>query len=87
MDFENKKIEIKGIDRPVHYSRIVASFINELFKNRNKEYYAMFRAWLRSLGLSDEEVQRVFNYATCGKCELEGKSIIFIQHYQNSNED
>lgn len=61
--FENKKTE----GQKVHYSRYIASW-----KNAGGHYYGeQFEKWLRSNGLTEQEISDVKELANCGKMELE----------------
>lgn len=74
---ENKKVMVPCIGEEVHFSRLIASWLNAdksiyegtLDEEGYPEY--MFLVWLRALGISEEDVRYIWNFATCGKLELE----------------
>lgn len=68
-DFENK-VTSQGI----HYSRYIASWIHEL---RHSEKI-MFKNWLISLGLNDDEVKDIYEMYTNGKLELQDSAGRFL---------
>lgn len=68
-DFENK-VTSQGI----HYSRYIASWIHEL---RSSEKF-MFKKWLESLGLNDEEIKDIYDMYTNGKLELQSSAGKFL---------
>lgn len=54
----------------IEYSRYIASWGNVVgFTDISK--VRKFESWLKSLGLSDDEVIDISRLATCGKMELE----------------
>lgn len=76
--FENKTYE------GIHYSRFVASWAKEIGKIDWK-----FKAWLTRLTINHkpipkEIVNEIFNYATCGKMELEGNAIYFMGTFKET---
>ncbi len=67
--FENKLY--KGI----HATRYIASW-----RNAGGRWFAYeFRDWLRSLGLTDDEIREIWNIAVNGKLELENSAERFIK--------
>lgn len=69
-DFENK-VSSQGI----HYSRYIASWVNEL---RHPEKFS-FRQWLsEELKLPEEEVKDIYDMYTNGKLELEVSASKFL---------
>lgn len=72
--FEN--IQIKGY---THASRYIASWVRMggTFNTRNRGY-EKFRNWLRTEGLTEEEVQHIYNLASNGKMELEDSAKKFM---------
>ena len=75
--FENKKINVPCIGEEVHASRLIASWLNtggsmcETTLDDEGMHEFMFLAWLRSLGISEEDVSYMYNFADTGKLELE----------------
>ena len=63
-------------DKETYLSRYIASW-------RNKGGYfdigGEFDEWLKSEGLTDEEIENAYNMATCGKLELEVSAMPFIK--------
>lgn len=73
--FENKLI------RGIHISRFIMSWVRSggVFDWRYGGYYD-FEKWLKSLGLSDEEIGDIMEIAKNGKCELEISAMEFIKN-------
>lgn len=71
--FTNKQIN------EIYETRYIASWL----KAGGKLYYGEdideFSAWLKTLGLSNDEVYHVVALATCGKLELEINAERFIK--------
>ena len=71
--FTNKQIN------EIYETRYIASWL----KAGGNLYYGEdideFSEWLKSLGLSDDEVYHLVNMATCGKLELEVNAKSFIK--------
>ena len=72
---ENK---VKGF---IHYSRFIASWRNVGGKYFSEE----FEEWLKSEGLSEEEVREVVEMAICGKLELETSAKNFVAKEARNN--
>ena len=78
--FENKYIE----DKDVHYSRIIASWINAGGEIPNYSWgMTQFADWLTSLGFNVKEVYDIWNMATCGKMEFEDSAKKWITNNGN----
>lgn len=75
--FENKIIKDYA-----HASRFVASWTNKGGK-LDRENRQLFKKWLRSLGLEEEDVTYIYNFATNGKLELEGCAMMFLMGQQS----
>lgn len=71
-DFENRKIG----NWDARVSRYIASWRNEGGSFMCGEF---FKDWLRSEGLTEQEVDHVYWMATCGKMELERSAKPFIK--------
>lgn len=73
-NFENKRCDNGN---GIHYSRIIASWVvaNNL---RGTLFNDNFKDWLRSLELSDDEVQDIYEMATNGRMECENHARKFI---------
>lgn len=71
---ENKKAG----QHEAHYSRYIASWLNEGGSYFGKE----FRDWLASEGLSENEIRDVMELATCGKLELEYSAKEYVKKYK-----
>lgn len=68
--FENKEIFVKRINEKVHVSRIIASYLKSSM--RNIFCKQDFTSWLRNtLELDEDTVNYIYEFATCGKMELE----------------
>lgn len=80
MDFENVKIH------GIHVSRYLASFYNSLMLLRPKDgkmRVPYFYEWLEQLTidgekLTEEEIEQIYNWAVCGKLELETNAEKYI---------
>lgn len=72
-EFENKLI------RDVHASRYIASWakMGGDFSRKPKGRFD-FHVWLEALGLSKDEVDHIYNLATCGRLELEASAKAFM---------
>ena len=72
-EFENKLI------RDVHASRYIASWakMGGHFGRRFPGRFD-FIEWLEGMGLTSEEVNFIYNLATCGRLELEASAKKFI---------
>ena len=66
MDFENKKSS-----QEIHYSRYLASYLNELEQSGKRFWFGDFYKWLLSIGLPKDEARFITAWARCGKMELE----------------
>ena len=88
MDFENKKIH------GIHVSRYLASFFNEVMTAQRihggEIRVPYFYEWLEQLTVDDEklteeEIDFIYSWATCGKMEFEGNALRFIvQSYKET---
>lgn len=74
--FENKYVP----ELDAHYSRIIASWLRK-FQNpyTNPD---LFRDWLKSLGLNEDQVHEIYEMATCGKLEIEARAGRFIKDFK-----
>lgn len=68
--FENLKTKKQGI----HYSRYIASWRNI----GGTHFDHQFKAWLKSEGCDENEVNDIYQLATNGKLELESSAFKFI---------
>ena len=66
----------------IHYSRYIASWYKAGGQFRHLTDTLNFKDWLRSMGLSEDEVQTIANMAVCGKLELEESAKVFIEEMQ-----
>lgn len=65
-DFNN------GVVNGIYYTRFIASWTKMCTKiNRVTRYGDDFKDWLRSMGISEDEVAAIHELADCGKLELE----------------
>lgn len=78
--FENKSI------RGIYASRYIASWVREGGELSNYKKKSLFVKWLRRLGLDQEEVDYIYNFATNGKMELESDARRFIEEHSEKNE-
>lgn len=76
--FENAKTE----EHEIHYSRYIASWLIAGGHFNNLTDTLNFKEWLRSMGLSEDEVQAIADMAVCGKLELENSARAFIKEMQ-----
>jgi hypothetical protein len=80
-EFENVPI------RDVYISRYVASWIKSGGDFTHRRNQAKFKDWLRSLysdgeKLTEDEIQRIWYFATNGKIELEYSAEKFISSHE-----
>lgn len=62
-------------DYNIHYSRIIASWLNA----GGKTFDEYFKNWLRSTGaLTEDQIIDIYNLATNGKMEWEGDARRFL---------
>ena len=73
--FEFENFTINGI----YATRFIASWLKEGGKLKNGSDLALFRTWLRTLKLSNEEVDRISFLVTNGKLELEMSAQDFLE--------
>ena len=73
-EFENKLIA------DVHASRYIASWA-KVGGHFGRGLYGRFEfeEWLESMGLTPEEVDFIYNLATCGRLELESSAKKFMK--------
>ena len=67
-----------AVIKDVHSSRYIASWLRAGGKLKTGKDVSDFKKWLKSLGLSDEEVRQVWYLATNGKLELQENAKKFI---------
>ena len=77
MEFENKKTH-KGI----HYSRYIASYMNEENRLGVKIFRSDVYEWLEDEGLTGEEINDILWIMFCGRMELETSVYKFITKKQ-----
>ena len=78
MDFENKKSS-----QEIHYSRYLASYLNELEGSGKEFRWRDFVKWMISIGLSKEEARSIRRWVECGKFELERSVEKFIKELED----
>ena len=71
--FENKSI------RGIYATRYIASWVREGGRLSNCKSKSLFVKWLKHLGLTQEEVDYIYELATNGKMELEYDASKFIE--------
>ena len=78
MNFENKKykVTVNGEEFEVHVSRIIASW-NNVADVHAGNY--RFEEWLETLGLSEQDIRDIEQFAINGKLELEKDVTRFLQ--------
>lgn len=86
--FENEKVYVSTIDEEVHVSRIIASWRN-IAKRRNDikglGYESIyFEKWMNYIGLSEENAEKVYAFATCGKMELEHAAVKYLNRVEQT---
>lgn len=74
--FENK--QINGY---TYATRYIASWIREGGQLRYYNDLKLFKEWLRSLGLNEEDVTHILILAENGKMELEHSARKFIEEH------
>jgi hypothetical protein len=67
-EFENVFI------REIHISRYVASWTNCGYPINS-----LFKAWLKALGLSEQEIKQIWYFATNGQLELQDTAKHFMR--------
>lgn len=75
IEFEN--FTINGI----YATRFIASWLAEGGKLKNGSDLCLFRTWLRSLKLTNEEVDRISFLVTNGKLELKMSAQEFLEEH------
>lgn len=70
-EFENVAI------REIYISRYIASWLKTGVPIRRG---GLFSGWLKSLGLNDEEINRILYFAENGKLELEHSAKAFLRN-------
>ena len=75
-NFENKKC---NNGEGIHYSRIIASWV-VAHGLRGKLFNDEFKDWLRSLELSEEQVQDIYEMATNGRLECENHARKYLSN-------
>ena len=79
MNFENK-LTHNGI----HYSRYIASWTKTLRRNHMRPWFGtLFQEWLKTQGLTVEEIDEITLLAGNGKLELEES----VQRFIDENKD
>lgn len=76
--FENAKTE----KHEINYSRYIASWLKAGGRFDYLSDTLNFKDWLRSMDLSEDEVQAIADMAVCGKLELEDSAKTFIKEMQ-----
>lgn len=93
-NFENNKTEKHNIHYSRYIASWSKMYIERYKGDKLRlEYHAIyaqrghkcmfgpdFKNWLRSLGLTDDEVHDIYEMATCGKMELESSAKEFIDN-------
>lgn len=83
--FENKLIEIPELGE-VHISRIIASWRKKGGKITDVKWtISPFAEWCRDLGISDDDIGYIINFANCGKLELEDNARKFLKMYERDS--
>lgn len=75
--FVNNKTEAHDI----HYSRYIASWHNAGGDVNTIKGIALFREWLKSIGLNDDDIALTMEMAMCGKMELEASAEAFMNEH------
>lgn len=68
--------------RGIHASRYIASWIKIALRSEKKVYVSDFSNWLKSLGLSGDEISRIVFLYVEGKLELEDSARNFIKNIE-----
>lgn len=83
MDFDNKKYKVivNGETFEVHVSRIIASWNNSAINAHETPagHSYRFTDWLETLGLSEQDVRDIEQFAFNGKLELESSAAKFLE--------
>ena len=80
MSFENKKykVTVNGNEFEVHASRIIASWNHSSDVSATRSY--KFSDWLETLGLGENDISEIEQFARNGKLELETSVSMFLNH-------
>lgn len=70
-------LENKKTRNGIHYTRYIMSWINS--GGAKFGFGFKFEAWLRSEGLTEDEIHDIKEMAMCGKLELEINAEAFIK--------
>lgn len=73
-DFENAKTE----EHEIYYSRYIASWYVAGGRFDSLNDILNFKDWMRSINLTEDEVEAIAKIAACGKVELEQSARAFI---------
>lgn len=68
-------------------SRIIASWVNVGGKVRTRKDRELFKKWMISIGISEEDAKDVKYFATNGKLEYEGAARQFLNEQENQSEE
>lgn len=77
-DFENAKTE----EHDVYYSRYIASWYRAGGRFDNLIDILDFKDWLRSINLTEKEVEALATIAACGKAELEQSARAYLNEIE-----
>lgn len=77
--FENKRLG------DIHYSRVIASWVKAY--PGHAYFGGSFKAWLRDLGATEEQIHEIYEMATCGRLELELDAKRFIKELKAKMEN
>ena len=88
-NFKNKKVKLKfrgfngakyvTVYIKVYASRIIASWIKEGGQLRTLEDKEIFRNWLISIGMPEEDIEYVIDMAYIGKSEIHGMVRTYLE--------
>ena len=85
--FENRQIKIPKLgNEAVHISRIIASWRKKGGKISDVRWAkSPFADWCRNLGINDDDIRCIINFATNGKLELEDDARKFLKMYERDS--
>lgn len=77
---ENKKVHIGVLDEDIYISRIIISWINSKAVYKYGFRGTVFEDWLKSLQISENDINDIYEMAINGKFELEHLARTYVHN-------